>query len=364
MANDYQILIEKYLNGTASSEEVARVESLINTDPYFAELMNNEQLINEFAHLGGLMELKAKMKTMDFPKPSKPYAKWGIAAATVLAVLFTYLILNNNASNSKAVVPENKEVTIVENNSKKKNTAKKDSIRVKPTPEKVTATKEKPVNPIKKKSLSEKKASIPDTTSQKEVVIIPEVEDNIVPEEQDEVLKTDSTTNNCQLSFIEPEFEVKPSCEDNNTGEIMINDISGSSPPFRYKVVENTDYTFNRIFSNLPAGSYNINIADADTCVTSFTVTVGEKECQDEGEKIISSLLGTPCVFDLKDENGIIYFYNSNGALIKQLTFSNAQSVEWYGKDNNGTPLPTGEYFYQIKYSSGESETGNITIAN
>ena len=367
-----EILIQKYLNGTASQEELAKVEHLLEHDKDFTQLLKNEQLVKEFAHLGGLVELKAKMKAMNL-KPTKPsYTKWGIAAGLFFALVAAYL-LNTKNNPSPSTLPADKEVVVNEKPAIEKQNEVRDSFDTSSEPQQQksyyqpeedkeisTTTTEAPVS-----STDTAIKSVDTISLGKDVDHADVKQKNIINPLKVDTLSPDVTSENlCQISFINPEFEIKPSCEGSSTGEIFVKNVDGCFPPYEYKITNLTDRTVNRIFSNLAPGDYNITVFDSASCSNSLTVTVDSKECRDE-EKIISSLNpDVPCVFNLKEGGGILYIYNSNGNMVSQTNFSNQSSIEWYGKDRNGSPLPTGEYFYQIKYNSGEQESGNLTIAN
>lgn len=373
-----EILIQKYLNGTASQEELAKVEHLLEHDKDFTQMLKNEQLVKEFAHMGGLVELKAKMKAMNL-KPAKPsYTKWGIAAGLFFALVAAYLLnTKNNTSPSK--LPADKEEVVNKKTSIEKQNEVRDSFDTSSEPQQqknyYQPEEDKEISVITTKapvSSADTAIKIVDTISLGNDVNHSDVKQkNLINPLKVDTLSPDVTSENlCQISFINPEFEIKPSCEGSSTGEIFVKNVDGCFPPYRYEISNSgvAGRTENKIFSNLSKGSYNITIYDtpndSTTCSKSFTVIVGSKECRDE-EKIISSLNpDVPCVFNLKEGGGVLYIYNSNGNMISQTNFSNQSSIEWYGKDRNGSPLPTGEYFYQIKYNSGEQESGNLTIAN
>lgn len=365
MANiDKDILIQKFLNGNASEKEIALVEQLKADDPAFAELLKQETLVWEFSHLGGLVELKAKMKQMDLKPAKKSYKKWMIAAGGV-ALLGTALLLSESEEATKKKPEEllTEKHRDVEAQKTPKTEYSSEAVEIERAQkgDDHIADQEKGASEIQtrsKNNIANSNAKVTQSDQSKAY----QVPSNT---KVDSVDNTQSSIHPCEVSFIEPEFTLNPTCENKEDGEILITNVDGAFPPFSYilRGVRN-ESSPNRLFSNLSAKTYELIVVDAEKCQKQFTLTVESKECRDQ-EMIISSLNpDVPCVFDLTENDGVLYIYNSEGAMIYQLNFTSEKHLEWFGKDKNGSPLPTGVYFYQIKYASGKRDNGTITIAN
>jgi len=66
---------------------------------------------------------------------------------------------------------------------------------------------------------------------------------------------------------------VTPSGCQGDVGIIEVTALNGN-PPYRYQLGENTDYTDSPIFTELPAGTYSIWIADANDCSIGIYVDI------------------------------------------------------------------------------------------
>jgi len=130
------------------------------------------------------------------------------------------------------------------------------------------------------------------------------------------------------------------SCNGANDGSITIN-ASGGLTPYMYSL-NGAAYESNGSFSNLTAGSYNIQVKDANGCMISnvsmisqpiaplsITTVHTDVTCSSNGSITITAIGGqAPYVYSI--DNGVTYTANS--------TFSNLVSGTYniYAKDNNG----------------------------
>lgn len=67
----------------------------------------------------------------------------------------------------------------------------------------------------------------------------------------------------------------EPDCFGENNGVIMINDVQGGRLPYRYSL-DNGDFTSAQFFGNLPSGSYNLVVEDANGCTNDTEVIVDQ----------------------------------------------------------------------------------------
>jgi gliding motility-associated-like protein len=67
---------------------------------------------------------------------------------------------------------------------------------------------------------------------------------------------------------------INPLCNGASTGSILVLATGGTSP-YQYSINSGTNQT-NNLFSNLPAGNYNIVVTDANNCITTASLTLTE----------------------------------------------------------------------------------------
>ena len=60
-----------------------------------------------------------------------------------------------------------------------------------------------------------------------------------------------------------------------NNGEIFIDNVSGGTPPYEYSI-DNITFQSENSFSNIAAGTFEVSVKDAASCVDSESVTLGD----------------------------------------------------------------------------------------
>ncbi|EKF53823.1 hypothetical protein I215_15591, partial [Galbibacter marinus] len=64
-------------------------------------------------------------------------------------------------------------------------------------------------------------------------------------------------------------------CFGDKTGSISI-DATGGTPPYQYSIDEGENFNNNPIFEKLPAGNYPVMVKDANNCIVSATIRIGQ----------------------------------------------------------------------------------------
>ncbi len=160
----------------------------------------------------------------------------------------------------------------------------------------------------------------------------------------------------------------KASCEDDENGMLMINEVQGGEAP--YSIALNDEKNYRKLFNssyvrkNLGAGTYKVLIKDDAGCIQATqSITIDAKECKDFGGTIVRSAGQFWTVPE--GVNGQLKIVSmTGGGIVYQLNVEDGIEYEWQGVDNNGTELPNGEYYFILNTSDNENITGYISIVN
>jgi len=161
----------------------------------------------------------------------------------------------------------------------------------------------------------------------------------VYPSPVDIVLKTTDVVNEAPDGIIE-----------------IISVVSGQSP-FQYKI-NNSSFTTDVLYSNLPNGDYTITVKDSNGCefnkvVTINSICVFPNAISPNGDAFNES-------FNLKGCNVVkLEIFNRYGRKVNSYSdYSN----QWDGKTSGGESLPDGTYFYTAEIKDGTSKSGWIYI--
>lgn len=135
-----------------------------------------------------------------------------------------------------------------------------------------------------------------------------------------------------------------------NTGSITITG-SGGSPGYQYSINGST-FQAGNTFNTLGAGNYVAYVKDANGCIGTFSITVGNTA----GPSINASGAPTSCSIN----DGIITITASGGTPGYQYSIDGAT----YVAGNIFTGLGAGNYVAYVKDANGCIKTANVTITN
>jgi len=163
---------------------------------------------------------------------------------------------------------------------------------------------------------------------------------------------TDATSLSISKNFtiIEPvaiTFKVftEAACNKNNNGNISIT-ASGGTLSYQYAVSPLFVYQNSPYFANLPAGTFTVNVRDAQGCITSGSVNV------------------TANITDAPASNSQSF---NNGARVSDLKASGI-NISWFNTLiggsalNSSTPLQTGKYFVSQIINGCESSRTAVDV--
>jgi gliding motility-associated-like protein len=180
---------------------------------------------------------------------------------------------------------------------------------------------------------------------------------------------TISDQNNClvldSVEIYEPaEIEItvdtiQPTCERINDGQIDAF-IYGGTYPY--------SYTLNGSPVNLPldsvaVGSYILSVVDSNSCTQTiaFDLKPLQPSCFMIPNMYSPNYDGYNDEFRIRHSSWSSYtltIYNSIG----QLVYSGSSSTPYWDGITNGSPMPTGDYYYQLITNEGEVIYGYVTL--
>ena len=153
-------------------------------------------------------------------------------------------------------------------------------------------------------------------------------------------------------------------CKDDNRGEARVF-VQEGTPPFLFQwSIDSTTIivqdSFSSIYDLFP-GEYYVKITDSMGCITRDTIEVKSNP---------SICIKVYKVFSPNDDDihefweieniqlypqALVLVYDRNGSQVfRRRNYTNSENVAFGGKDSNGNPLPSGNYYYVIDLENEE----------
>ncbi len=145
---------------------------------------------------------------------------------------------------------------------------------------------------------------------------------------------------------------------DKPEGTIKITGITGGLSPYQYSV-NNSSFTSETSYSNLPPGNYTITVKDSNGCEFSKVATVNSlcvfpNAISPNGDEYNQK-------FNLKEcKVAKLELFNRYGRKVN--SYGN-YTDQWDGTNSTGEALPDGTYFYVAEMEDGTSKSGWVFIA-
>ena len=371
-------LIERYLTGTLSSEELSSFEARMHADADFAEEVNAHKMANEVIIDNALLDIKKQLQAIHEETKvddGNNFIKLltGILASA-LVVGIVYLFYPTNEVETKAQLQSEQEKTevVIQHHS--------------PNNEEIKEVTQEVLNKLKQKKIQIKAIKKADelVSEQEKLHSKLEIEsdENIPvaiannPDKKNEM----TTISNVVESIATPKIVENDPCEDTNidvnvtaigsctgqkSGSIVFEEpvFSGTSP-FQYSIDGGKHFSPSLSFEGLLPKNYSTQIKDANNCISETKwVNVTQKECyftihpalEQFWEIPLQSFNGEDVSIQIKNER--------SGAIVYDEIVSSNFPKSWKGTDQNGASLPMGSYSYHIKsLGSSKEEIGSITI--
>jgi len=378
-------LIERYLTGQLSAEELTDLEHRIERDPDFAREVDKHRAISSIIRDGVLLEIREKVKTIHKSKTSYTLFRNSgrrIITLSVAGVLIfmSIMFIRNIRKDRDGRLPgeqalpvtdtsirQNQRTDSVHNGSfqinKKKaaptvheNTYKKPSThgidKRSDKHEADTAREDQTINII-----PAKKTQVPDDSTD----ITPE----LMPVADDNESHTDHGTDSmdCSQVAIFARVETEESCEQRPTGRIRIvkTSIQGGTPPYSVSIDNGKNFYPSFVFEKLYPGSYMLWLKDKYNCMTKTgNYRIPSVDCDfdfifapDEGE-----LWKAPSYGDA----GFLKIYTKQGKLVFTNRIDYGEIYLWDGMSLTDNPLPMGVYRFILELDNHDPVVGNVTI--
>lgn len=352
-------LIDQYLKGELSKEEIQQVDKLLAEDPAFAEAFNEQQLLNNVIQGASIAELRAQMQAdiTQIDQSGKSFKKGyyllgiGIIGAITIGYLFW-------PSSTNTQFNEEKNVSISEAPTTEKHIT---------TSNKTTSTSPAPhIYNEKQPGQGEVVEVVPSPTNPSTQELIPIEKDTLVVENAlpvssetpDENKDFTSLEEICKRTTMQLDVEIQKACASENNGAIIIEEINGGEAPYTLFDKNSSAIIKDQAYKNLRAGKYELYVVDANSCTHEVTYYVPAKNCK--GESIVIDLNANQG-WKIPSQEAKITIYNTGGNIVYEKPASTALK-EWMGLDKNGKPLAAGAYIYKMEYPDGKLVTGQINI--
>lgn len=378
-------LIERYLTGQLSDEELTDLERRIERDPDFARELDRHRAISSIIRDGVLLEIREKVKTIHKNKTSYTRLRnstnriIALSVAGVLIFLSIIFIRNirkdrNDRLPGAQVIPvsdtsvsQNQKTDTVHNgafqiNKKKAEPIVDENVYTKPSihgidkisdkHETDTAREDQTINiiPVKKMQITYDSTDI--TPGLMQVA-----DDN----ESDTGHGTDSV--DCNQVVISARVETEESCEQRPTGSILIvkTSIQGGTPPYSVSIDNGKNFYSSFVFEKLYPGNYMLWLKDKYNCMTKTgNYRISSIDCDydyifapDEGE-----LWKAPSYGDA----GLLKIYTKQGNLVFTNRIGYGETYLWNGMSLTDNPLPMGVYRFILELDNHDPIVGNVTI--
>ncbi len=166
-----------------------------------------------------------------------------------------------------------------------------------------------------------------------------------------------------------PLISTTSSCADQKKGKIFIEyESTIGVPPFQYSIDEGKTFSSQSTFIHLNPATYTVIVKDSRGCKSKSIEALVEKENCNSIIYPDQQKYWEPPIERLKklgiEEDVLLKITNGKSAIIVyQQRISATTPFVWTGLDKNNTPLPMGNYIYEI-FTNDPSQiiTGQITV--
>jgi hypothetical protein len=356
--NDIE-LIERYLEGKLSAEELTAFEKRIQEDLSFAQQLEAQKMSNailddyEFVQLKKQMQLQMRLESPSSGKKGGNNRNYlFFIGAAIIIGLSAYFILKDNEGNisstSDFLLRNQGEESVVDKNEKPSNRTSDDSIIIEKN------------KSITLANIDSVKTGI-NTTSNGIIVKDTTIVKSIIVENKDSVSKQ----IDCSTLIIENTIEKEDACEGKNNGYIKINVIKGGARPYKFKINTKNGFTSSDKFNFLSAGEYYLSIKESSGCIIQIkeSVKIQEKVCKEPFSATFTPSQESVWKLPIElGESAEIKFYNKAGQLIHKISIQNGLPSEWNGINFKGEETHEGYYYVTIEKANGTLEYGYLTI--
>lgn len=366
--------VEEYIQGNLAPFDSDKIKYLVENDPVYKEIYEDISLHNQVIIGASLARLREKMQAdlasieQKRVRKNKRIKNAGLIVG-ILGLLGSILFFVypdkspgsppirdsvNIEKTEKLLRPDNDHRQSLDDSSYKPEKAEVHELKL------VPATLQ-PAYPIREKTGTDTLTSL----------------SRAIPEDVEETSTSsddESTTNDSgEQAEIDGRFEVicdsiraelivYPSCENRNTGKVIVAGIKGGTMPYLvYVGDEDISHTYEA--DNLKAGWYNVKISDHNQCTSTRKMLVSSERCFDNYEFSFNPDFGETWVIPSKNGNsGYMKIISRNGKIVYESKFGHNATNEWKGIDKTGKIVEYGMYICLLEYEDGHVEKFQVTV--
>lgn len=351
-------LIQDYLRGNLSDEEINSFEERLSKDSEFKEMYEEEKSFHEMTRAAIKEDIAAEVNVA-FQKSKVNFQRrnwfFGLLAMTGLGLAGYFLIPHeepvNTVVNPKSVAP----IIISEETETSPSPAPKKEMKT-ISPEEKQVIRQ--VSEVVQEDQEEQNTDTVAVHSQ-ERTVIDTADSNNTNKSQAEVevvqQQEEKVIDPCQSVNVEVEIDKTDACLFGEKGQLEIV-LPDEVETFKYWL--NGDSMEEPFAENLSTGTYQVLVKNLDNCtILNDKVQINSKRCED-----------LPKAFNADQE---VWTYPTNDVLVeltilskygKRLITISAENPEWDGHGSNGEQLSTDDYIFIVSKEGKVIDKGNVTL--
>ncbi len=382
--DNYTGLIERYLDGEMSHEELAAFEAELLVNNALREELEFYQFSNSVIVENKLADVKGVIREVAAEYSGRNNAdllrRGGIIGGGLALILIAFIVF----SGKNYFRQEQGEKML---KGSEKHVSQTDSLP-ETLPERTLASdspevsKNSPVtvNNVQRKNAPAHKTFFPgDTLSESDTsAVIQKTESAIAGSDAGNVGENSANTDpygidtghgaavkeplpepdKCVNVTITAGSDVKHTCTGRNEGRIRMTNVKGGTAPYHFQLSSGEENETG-IFSDLGAGFYSVRVRDSHQCEFVQHIELRAERCR--LDLYLDPVSGRPVVLPEYGKAGVLTIFDKQGNLRLEKRIFENQQYEWYGEGNTGSLAP-GYYLFIINYEDGAVQNGSITV--
>ncbi len=377
-------LIERYLDGEMSHEELAAFEAELLVNNALREELELYQFANSVIVENKLANVKGVIGEVAAEYSGKNSAdvlrRGGIIGGGLVLILIAFIVFsgkNYYRQEQGEKIPTGGEEHIVQTD-----------LLPETVPDKIPASDSPDVNKsstisvegIQKKKVAEpEKLSAGDTLSESDTLaVIQKTESAIAGSDAGNAGEGSANTDpygigaghgaavkeplpepdKCVNVNITAGSDVKHTCTGRNEGRIRITNVKGGTAPYHFQLSSGEENETG-LFSDLGSGFYSVHVRDSHQCEFVQHIELRAERCR--LDLYLDPVSGRPVVLPEYGKAGVLTIFDKQGNLRLEKRVAENQQYEWYGEGNTGSLAP-GYYLFIINYEDGAVQNGSITV--
>jgi hypothetical protein len=380
-------LIQRYLSGQMSHEEIRRFEELLAADSALAGELAGQQLVKTIVEEGSLLEIREKIKKIH-----------GIADGNagggsqgnipVYLLLFAFILIagsilyflnrgseppvtisgefspDNAISDHSTEPPGNENEEDASVNRSEANRSKPVKKKLKPDSEPDKPAMSGVTKNMTDATAENRSGNSTDTVYPEDLPpIAPVISEYEIPVMQEDISGEADTVDCSSFSISDGGVVTGESCDQQASGKISIlpERIAGGSPPYSVSI-DNANTFYSQLhFEDLLPRNYTVWVRDSRNCALhAGNFRIGTVDC---GYEYVFAP-GKDELWEIPSMGGrgIITIYNQQGVIVYRQEIEASANPSWNGNSMSGDPQPMGVYPFILSTGDGKSIVGNVTV--